>query len=283
MKDDFCVFILSHGRADKVVTLKTLQEYGYYGDWYLVIDDEDPQRRKYQKKYGEHVKVFNKDEISKTFDTCDNFKEKNTVVFARNACWQLANELGYKYFLELDDDYYSFEHRYSHKGKLLFSYCQGKLNAIFNIFIEFLKTTKATSIAFAQGGDFIGGANNKLVENPFSRKIMNSFFCSTEKPFKFIGKINEDVNTYCLLGSQGVLFFTNAFISLKQGTTQMNKGGMSDIYLDRGTYVKSFYSVMLCPSFVSIATIRDKHIRIHHRINWDAAVPKILSPKWKKV
>ena len=283
MIDNFCVLILSHGRADNVVTLKTLQEYGYLGDWYILIDDEDSQITEYQRRYKEHIKIFNKDEISRNFDTCDNFKEKNTVVYARNACWKLATELGYKYFLELDDDYYSFEWRTPHNGKLLVSLCKGKLNTIFEIFINFLKTTPTISIAFAQGGDFIGGVGSASVRDPFRRKLMNSFFCSTEKPFQFLGKINEDVNTYCLLGSQGKLFFSYSFIALRQGTTQANSGGMTDIYLDKGTYIKSFYSVMLCPSFVSISSIHDKHIRIHHRINWNAAVPKILSPEWKKV
>lgn len=152
MIDNFCVFILSHGRADNVVTLKTLQEYGYSGDWYILIDDEDSQITEYQRRYKEHIKIFNKDEISRDFDTCDNFKEKNTVVYARNACWKLAIELGYKYFLELDDDYSSFERRTPHNGKLLVSFCKGKLNEIFDLFIEFLKTTPATSIAFSQGG-----------------------------------------------------------------------------------------------------------------------------------
>lgn len=43
MTNDFCVFILTHGRADNVVTLKTLLADGYTGDWYMVIDDEDDQ------------------------------------------------------------------------------------------------------------------------------------------------------------------------------------------------------------------------------------------------
>lgn len=33
---------------------------------------------------------------------------------------------------------------------------------------------------------------------------------------------------------------------------QKNKGGMSDVYIDKGTYLKSFYSVMFAPSCVKI-------------------------------
>ena len=51
---------------------------------------------------------------------------------------------------------------------------------------------------------------------------------------------------------------------------------MTDVYLDYGTYVKSFFSVMYNPSSVKISHI-GKHKRIHHQINWNNAVPKIIS------
>ena len=40
-RDSFCVFILSHGRPDNVITLNTLRREGYTGPWYIVIDNED--------------------------------------------------------------------------------------------------------------------------------------------------------------------------------------------------------------------------------------------------
>ena len=41
MRNDFAIFILSHGRANKVKTLKTLKDCGYNGKWYIIIDNED--------------------------------------------------------------------------------------------------------------------------------------------------------------------------------------------------------------------------------------------------
>ena len=112
---------------------------------------------------------------------------------------------------------------------------------------------------------------------------MNSFFCTTERPFKFIGSVNEDVNTYCSLGSQGNLFMTITDASLDQKRTQTTTGGMTDEYLDNGTYVKSFYSVITSPSFVKIFGMDTTHTRLHHRIEWNNAVPKIISSKYKKI
>ena len=41
MRDDFAVMILTHGRADRVYTLKSLRKGGYTGKVYIVIDNED--------------------------------------------------------------------------------------------------------------------------------------------------------------------------------------------------------------------------------------------------
>lgn len=52
MRDDFAVFILTHGRADNVVTMKTLRKHGYAGRWYMIIDDEDPTADAYGRSSG---------------------------------------------------------------------------------------------------------------------------------------------------------------------------------------------------------------------------------------
>ncbi len=111
---------------------------------------------------------------------------------------------------------------------------------------------------------------------------MNSFFCSTERPFQFTGRINEDVNTYTSGASKGYLFLTIPNVSLKQTDTQSNDGGMSDVYAAQGTYVKSFYSVMFSPSSVKVAMLNTERSRLHHRVSWNNAIPVILNEKHKK-
>ena len=55
MRDDFCAFILTHGRPDRVHTFKTLQRSGYTGKVYIVIDDEDKTEAEYRKRFGDRV------------------------------------------------------------------------------------------------------------------------------------------------------------------------------------------------------------------------------------
>lgn len=280
---DFVVFILTHGRPNNVITAKTLKKSGYTGRVVIVIDNEDDTAEEYKKVFGkENVYVFDKKGISETFDTMDLSEDRRTIVYARNACFSIAEELGFRYFLELDDDYTSFEFRYpdEYNKKLLIKPCDN-LDKAFKYMIDFLKKTNVKTIAFAQDGDFIGGIEGANYRQKVLRKTMNTFFCDTKKKFNFIGRINEDVNTYTRLGSTGWLGLTITDLSIVQKQTQSNKGGMSDVYIDNGTYLKSFYSVMIMPSAVKIGAMGDKHIRFHHKVNWDSCVPKILNECYK--
>ena len=111
---------------------------------------------------------------------------------------------------------------------------------------------------------------------------MNSFFCSTERKFQFIGAMNDDVNTYVTLGSRGCLFLTIPVLSLTQKQTQKQKSGLTDMYLKFGTYCKSFTTAMMYPSSAKVAMIQSNNPRLHHAINWKTAVPQIIREKHKK-
>lgn len=281
MRDDFAVFILTHGRAENMKTLDTLNRCGYTGKWYMVIDNEDKTADKYYQIYGkDHVIMFDKLKKSKEFDTCDISDNRKAIVYARNACFDIAEDLGIEYFLELDDDYTEFRKRFW-DGEKLSSYYVLDFDSIVDEMIDFLETSKALTVAFSQTGDFIGGQSCKVFREKLTRKAMNSFFCKTSRRFDFLGRINEDVNTYCNLGSRGELLFTIADISLNQQDSQQNKGGMTDLYLSAGTYVKSFYSVMTNPSFVKVAEMGVGHKRMHHLVDWEHGVPKIISDRFK--
>lgn len=278
--DDFAVFILTHGRPDRIHTLKTLEKQGYTGDWYLVIDNEDKMADEYYKNYGDKVIMFDKKAISLTFDTADLSDDRRAIVYARNACFQIAKELGIKYFVEFDDDYTSFNLRYPKDGKLV-ARMLDNLDDIFEMMLDFLEDTQALTVCLSQGGDHIGGLTGRWKKG-LIRKVMNSFFCRTDRPFQFLGRVNEDVNTYTYLGSKGELMLTTTDLMLVQLQTQSNQGGMTDLYLDSGTYLKSFYTVMYMPSAVEIREMGTANRRLHHHVKWNNCVPMILNERYKK-
>lgn len=281
--EKFAVFILSHGRPNKITTIKSLKKHGYTGKYYIIIDDEDKTAKEYFKIYGDKVIQFDKSKVQS--DTMDNFESKNIVLFARNKCFDIAKNLNLKYFLVLDDDYYYFSVRSQEQNELKNKQLYN-IDRIFDCMIDFLNSSKAKTIAFAQGGDFIGGAKSKIWRGQLTRKAMNSFFFKTDNRVKFLGRLNEDVNTYVSSGNKGDLFFTTAKVMICQRQTQKESGGLTEEYLGKGTYVKSFYTVMLCPSFVKIGVVGGGghgrvHWRIHHRIQERYGYPKILNEKWK--
>lgn len=279
--DDFAVFILTHGRPDTIHTLDTLKRGNYTGKWYLVIDNEDKQAERYYEKYGrERVIMFDKLAISKTFDTADLSKERRAIVYARNACFQIAKDIGLKYFVEFDDDYTSFGFRYPKEGKLVQKSCDN-LDDVFELMLDFLIDSDALTVCMSQGGDHMGGLTGRWKKS-LLRKAMNSFFCRTDRPFQFLGRVNEDVNTYTLLGSQGQLMFTVTDLMLNQLQTQSNAGGMTDLYLDGGTYLKSFYTVLFMPSAVTVEPMGTSHKRLHHKVDWKHCVPLIMDERYKK-
>jgi hypothetical protein len=288
MRNDFCVFILTHGRPDRVHTYDTLLGAGYTGSVFILIDDEDSCASDYKSRFGEKVIQFCKAEVAAVSDEGDNFGHRKSTLYARNAMHQIASKLGFRYFIQLDDDYTSFQIR--HNSRLEYGYWILKASAddFFSALLEFYIGTPCVSVATSQGGDHIGGGGDPILGGgqgspSLRRKCMNSFICSVERPLQFFGHLNEDVNMYVTRTRKGDLFFTVIQAMLVQKQTQSNPGGMSDIYLDSGTYVKSFYTVMYAPSCVSVGTMGDPRggrVRIHHKINWHNTAPKILREEW---
>lgn len=282
--DRFAVFILTHGRPDNVQTYHMLKRQGYTGEIYLIVDNEDKTVPRYREVYGDAVIEFDKAAIAAQFDECDNFNiPRKSVVYARNASFDIARSLGVRYFLQLDDDYKDWQYRFNSELRLCTVDCQN-LDRLFEIALEYYKSIPALTIAFSQGGDLIGGHKGRWMRQfTLKRKAMNTFFCSVDRLFKFVGRINEDVNAYTTLGNRGEIMFTMYNATVIPTQTQKQEGGMSDLYLDHGTYVKSFYAVMNAPSFVHVYMLRTDHARIHHRVTWNNAVPVFLHEKYRKI
>jgi hypothetical protein len=278
---DFAAFILTNGRPDRVVTYGSLRNQGYTGPIYLLVDDLDKTRAQYVEKYGDEVVVFDKKAIAATFDQADNFNDMRAIIYARNASFEVAKKLGVKRFIQLDDDYTNFGWRFD-KRLDYGPRTVRNLDGAFSALLDFFEGSGIHSLAIAQGGDFIGGGDNPLAEKVTAvRKCMNSFICSTERPFQFVGRINEDVNTYTHLASKGLLFLTTNQMSLTQKQTQTNAGGMTELYLDSGTYVKSFYTLLFQPSSVTVKPMAGAG-RLHHSVSWRHTVPKILPHSCRK-
>jgi hypothetical protein len=283
MRSDFVAFILSHGRPDSVKTFKTLRRQGYTGKIVLVIDNEDDSVDRYRANF-DCVEVFDKQAVADQIDEGDNFQDRRTPTYARNACFEIAEKIGARFFVQLDDDYGAFCFRRGARLEYLTPERKAKnLDRLFSSVVGFLAATPFLAVALSQNGDFIGGKNGSGAKKLWSRKAMNSFFCDVRRKYQTVGRLNDDVNTYVSIQRRGEGAFLTLFqASLSQAQTQKNSGGITELYLASGTYVKSFYTVMFAPSCAKISLMGVTNQRLHHRIDWGATAPKILREGFRK-
>jgi hypothetical protein len=276
-QNDFAVFILSHKRPNNP-TYNSLKISNYTGNYFFILDDLDPTISEYEKMHGkEHILIFNKKEVAKRLDLMDNFEIWNSGMYARNACFDLAKKIGITYFFVLDDDYKEFYYRMpNEKCTRIYN-----MDSAIKVSLEyFIKNKNILSLCWCQGSD------TRLVkEGLVSRKGMNAFFHSVNRPATFNGHMNDDVNTYTRRNQLGDAFIMIPYIQLIQEATQ-TKGGAAEMYKRVGTYQKSFYSVMQCPSFVKVSTFSKNFTfskyRLHHFVESKFGYAQIISSKYKK-
>jgi len=279
MQSDFAVFIMVHGRPKKMWTYRSLRRHGYTGKIFLVADDLDATVEEYKHRWGDELLVFDKRRAALGVDAGDNTGDLRSTLFAANTIDDLAGANGIKHYMTMCDDYtsflYKFDERLKYKERPI-----KNLDGVVTALLKFYQGTNALTVAMAQNGDYIGGKKSKwAMDIKLHRKAMNTFLCSTERPFQFVGRLNEDVNTYVNLGGKGGLFLTVPNVAIIQQRSQKMEGGLTDVYKDFGTYVKSLFSVMYNPSCVRVAEMGHKHRRLHHRVTWENAVPKVLRPQ----
>lgn len=277
---NYAVFILSHGRAESISTVRMLENGNYTGEWFVVIDDEDEEANLYYEKFGEHVIQFCKKEIAEKTDTCDMDDDRRVGVFARNFIIDEAKRRGYKYHLQLDDDFNSIDYRYIVKDKLKAKKCT-QFDKLFDAFAEYLESADITWLSFGVSSFYMGGVNPN-VEAGLIRKTVCSFFINTYKTPYFFCRMNDDITTNAVWTSRGRIMFSVMPVQMEMKGTQQVDGGMTEIYKENGTYRKSYYTVMAAPSFSIIACQGVRDMRLHHEIRWDYCAPKILNESLKK-
>jgi hypothetical protein len=284
MRDDFAVFILTHRRPNNIVTDNSLNRSGYTGKRFYIVDDTDTTLGEYRKNFGDKVLTFNLKETERSFDIGDNFRNLPTITHARNASFTLAKKAGLSYFIQLDDDYTTFTYGMSPDDKYLTRRNPvSNLDNVLEAMVEFLERVPyALTLAMSQGGDWMGGPNSGIAYKALPRKAMNTFVCATDRPFTFVGRLNEDVNTYTTLNRQGKVLFTYPRLRIEQKRTQSSSGGITETYKTTGTYAKSFYTTMYAPSCTTVTTMGKVDRRIHHQINWTRTAPKILHERHRK-
>ena len=278
MRDDFAAMICSHGRAETMTTYSMLRNQGYTGKIIVVIDDEDDQREAYEKNF-ECVEVFCKEEYYEKSDGVIQGKQKG-ILYARNACYDIAEKYGLKYFTEFDDDLSAVRVRAAEDGTTK-SCVVKNLDELFEAMLEVFKSPKVKSVSALSQGDYIGGAASKGF-NQCVRVCNQAFFLMTERRVDFIASMNEDICSCLTYGMRGDLFLGlngTMFLAEPIGNNTKMGNGMSEFYKKLEPFARSFIGVIVRPDCV-VSESTDDSFRI--KVKWDYAVPKILNERYKK-
>lgn len=279
MRDDFAMFILSHGRPDNQLTLQALEKSGYTGRWYIICDDLDPTVSRYQEKYGDKVIVFNKREWADKTDTFDNFEDMRSVVYARNASFQIAKDLGLKHFGQFDDDLIRFSHRYIDDEGQLKTKDLSQMDSVLEQMIHYMENAPIHCLSFMFELGYMWGKDGKFKDG-LGDEIYNSYIFSVDKPVEFRGLMTED---YIMTANQHKLghviyaIFDIMFTTPLRGT---NDGGLKNLYDANSKYVTGFYAMIDDPGAVGMKhNSKDELVLTTPNRK---RMPRILNETWRK-
>lgn len=225
MRNDFAVFIITHGRAEKQLSYESIRRCGYTGKIYLVIDDMDEQAEKYKTLYGDEVIIFEKEKYWLCTDTANNQKVMSVCVYARNACFDIAEKLGLRFFCVLDDDITGFGFKMLVGGKLT-SMKARKLDTVLQDLIGIIEKTDVKSLGMCAEGWFAGGAQNEIVRAGLKDAICSVFIHATCKRIEYVGTTFEDIVTHMLERQKGAAMFSVSNIYYTSKPVGSNEGGV---------------------------------------------------------
>ncbi len=279
MKNNYAVFIISHKRPE-VETLKALQKSGYNGEYFIVIDDADPTIEEYKSRYGEHLLIFNKEEIWKETDTIDNAKILTSATYARNYCIKVARNKGYDFFVNLDDDINRFAFRYIEGDKLAIASIKN-IDKVFEKYIKYMESANLTCTAFILAGRLIGGMKNPLVKNCFYSRPTNCLIMKSSTQ-QFKSTVCEDVIYAVDNNKKGFLTYGLMPIVIYAGKpcTGNSGGGMAEYYSTQEEYLQYFHIKVAEPTAVTLKMCSNGKVQVI--FNENRFLPKILNEEVKK-
>lgn len=276
----YAVFILSHGRPHYQLTLDTLIRCGYSGDWYIVVDNLDKTVQEYKDLYGEHILVFDKLEYVRRTE-CGLAEPKiNFAVFARNAIEDLAVQLGYQYFIMMDDDLTKFRYRYDDDGHFRSLTITDNLDEVFNSYVEYLHTANVACLCFGVHNNYMRGTDMLYIESPRLRLCFTVYFRNTSFKVDWLLNMCEDRITSIAHGRDGQVWLQ--LLQVQVDTVPIGgevEGGNSEVYRSVDKFQQTFFPVVIFPDCNYCTMWKGKWITSLHLEN---VCPKIIGGEYKK-
>lgn len=281
MTNKFAVFILTHGRPHNQLTVKSLQDVGYTGEWYLVVDDQDDTFNEYVNVWGvDRVIVFHKDHFIRHTDVGLQVPVPKFAVFARNAIEHIATYMGYQTFMMLDDDITKIRIRLPEGDSLKSYQFYGNFDVIIDRAVNYVLDCDIACMGLGFCNLYIGGVENFNKENPRQRLCAEAFIRNTAHPISWRLNMVEDLITSIDAAISGDVWFQflpiQCEIKMSEGAVD---GGNSDVYRQLGMYRISFMPVIAYPSSNAVKLGKKTWAST---TTPDKCIPKIISSRYRK-
>ena len=281
MRNDFAVFICTHGRPTAQHTLAKLLSAGYTGKYYLVLDDQDPTIQQYIDTYGtEHLIVFDKNHYINSVDVGSNNPPFKCILYAKNAVEDMAKDMMLSAFVIADDDITSLRYRVCEDNSLKSYEISCNMDSVLDAYIEVLLSGNmaATSFGFAQfyfyGADSFNPQQYQRFRIPY-----NFVFRNTSISVDWKSAFGEDIVTAVHFGKLGQLWTALPDVEMSIKPLGKEVGGMHDTYKAFSDVQLAMFDCMYLPTATKPYFYKGKCMASVCR---DHAFPKLISSSFKK-
>ena len=259
MKPKFPLYIVSKGRWESRLTIKTLQKMKDIELYYVIIEeDEYPQYSAVIDKA--HLLILDK-QFQRDYDACGNLGITTSVGSgaARNFAWHHAIQSGYTWHWVMDDNIRDFYRLHKNKKVRVYD------GAFFGIMEEFCLRYINIGMAGPQYQYF------RCARQGYRPFILNSriYSCNlirNDLPFRWRGRYNEDtILSLDMLKAGWCTVLFNAFLQGKTSTSTKMPGGNTDSIYVKGHLPKS---QMLVKEHPDVARLAWRYGREHHYVDY---------------
>tara|TARA_R110000787_G_scaffold74453_1_gene165486 strand:- start:1611 stop:2513 length:903 start_codon:yes stop_codon:yes gene_type:complete len=274
------IFIPSYHRANNVKTAKYFIKKGYDPKKiHVFLDDETDDTKQYEKAMNDlgcNLHVFDMNESRQRYDYVHlPSMSRRSAGQSRNQFYDIADELGIKFYIAIDDDTNTYESKpfgvYNGVANL------EQITKVFEGVREMMQRRRIGMFGLSQTGDSFTVPNTKVLRH----KVMNTTFVDTRFIYRGEKGIQDnDTSQFVHIMNEG--YFTGSLASglvLNQTESATAKGGLTDLYNENKLLNKSLVVPIQFPSLCYAQRQVKNGGRLHHRISNRHLMPRLMKGK----
>ena len=279
------VFICTHGRPDRQITLKALRNAGYTGKIILIVDDEDSTSKELFDNYCQDddntiLRPFNKQYLIDTTNTTSSPPNRKTILYAKNACELFADDYGYDLdcFAICDDDIPGFRYRYIEDGSCKSLNITSNMDQVLDAYYDFILKSDIATTSFGMAQFYFTGANCFDNDNMQKWRVPYTFvFRNARHKVDWVSDYGEDITTAIEQSRHGNFQCAMPNVQMNLSPMGVGEGGMVELHKD--TFKLAEYGHIWHPDCEQIKYYKDHWMSTIQR---DYAFPKLVSSNFKK-